>query len=613
MEVLEIIRQIYPFNTLPSEEIEDIVSKAELKVYKKNEILFKEGSEPLKFLYIILEGEVFLEKNSQLIAHLKGGDIFGYVSLVSEMPPVSTAIIVEENTKILQIEKEKFLDLLTKYQSFSRYFTKELAKRIHRTPRLRSSFQIERLLDVRIKDIKIKEPILIRGDANITDTAKTMAENDSTFCLVQRDGDIGIITERDIIKKVLAKEINPSEIKAQDVATFPVIAMDASEPLFNAMLTMAKHKIRKLVIKNAGAIWGILDDRVVISHESKNIVFLIKEIERAKTIEELSYFYSLVNESVVEGVMSGLDPEYVGKYIAELNDHFMSRVAQLVEEELGKPSFRYAIIVIGSEGRREQSLKTDQDNALVFEGNKESKDYFEKFSEKYIKYLLDIGFPPCQGNVMLNNAYWRRTKEEWFKEISRWMENPKPENVLNISIFFDFRNVYGDEELIDELWHYIFTKIKTSKHFLPFLASEAIKFRVPIGFLGNFKTEKEGKHKGEIDIKKYGIFPITQGIRVLSLHNEIRNTNTFERIRKLKEMSIFTSDFARDMEEGYRFLMALRLREQAKEIRNGVLPDNYINPKELARTEKEILKNIFRKIEEFQKLLFDKYNLRYFS
>lgn len=146
-----------------------------------------------------------MKKNSQLIAHLKGGDIFGYVSLVSEMPPVSTAIIVEENTKILQIEKEKFLDLLTKYQSFSRYFTKELAKRIHRTPRLRSSFQIERLLDVRIKDIKIKEPILIRGDANITDTAKTMAENDSTFCLVQRDGDIGIITERDIIKKSSCK------------------------------------------------------------------------------------------------------------------------------------------------------------------------------------------------------------------------------------------------------------------------------------------------------------------------------------------------------------------------------------------------------------------------
>ncbi|MCX8034634.1 MAG: hypothetical protein N3A00_04895, partial [Thermodesulfovibrio sp.] len=146
--------------------------------------------------------------------------------------------------------------------------------------------------------------------------------------------------------------------------------------------------------------------------------------------------------------------------------------------------------------------------------------------------------------------------------------------------------------LIDELWQFIFNKIKTSKHFLPFLASEAIKFRPPIGFFGKLQTEKEGKHKGEIDIKKYGIFPITQGIRVLSLHNEIRNTNTFERIRSLKEISVFTSEFAKDLEESYRFLMSLRLKSQPKKIRNNLPPDNYINPRELSKTEREILRDI---------------------
>ncbi|MCX8033752.1 MAG: DUF294 nucleotidyltransferase-like domain-containing protein [Thermodesulfovibrio sp.] len=613
MGIVDTIKKIYPFDTLPLEELNEIVSSAEIISYKKNEILFREGSTPLHFLYVILEGEVFLEKNSQLIAHLKGGDIFGYVSLVSEMPPASTAIIAEDNTKILHIEKEKFLNLLTKYHNFAKFFTKELAKRVHKVPKLRSSFQMERLLDVRIKDIKIKEPILIKGDMNIIDTAKTMAEHDSTFCLVQKDGDIGIITERDIIKKVLAKELNPSQVKAQSIATFPIITMDSSEPLFNAVLKMAKHGIRKLVIKDSGAIWGILDDRVVISHESKNIVFLIKEINRAKSTEELSYLYYLVNESVIEGIMSGLDPEYVGKYIAELNDHFMARVAQLIEEEIGIPPCSYSIMVIGSEGRREQSLKTDQDNALIFKGNEQSREYFDQFSERYIKYLLEIGFPPCQGNVMISNSYWRRTKDEWFKEIGRWMENPKPENILNISIFFDFRNVYGEDNLIDELWQFIFQRIKVSKHFLPFLASEAIKFSPPVGFLGKLRTEKEGIHRGEIEIKKYGIFPITQGIRVLALHNEIRNTNTFERIRKLKEMSIFTPDFARDLEEGYRFLMTLRLKSQAKKIRSNIPPDNYINPKELSKTEKEILIDVFKKIEDLQKLLFDRYNLRYFS
>ncbi len=613
MELIEILKKIHPFNTLSLEEIEDIALSSEVKIYKKNEILFKEGNAPLDFLYVILEGEVILEKDFHLIVHLKKGDIFGYVSLVSEMSPASTAIIEKDYTKILLISKEKFKNLINKNENFSRYFTKQLAKRVHIAPSVKNYFQMERLLNLRIKDLKIKEPLLIKGDANIIETAKTMANHDSTFCLVEKDGNIGIITERDIIKKILAQQLNPYEVKAQDIATFPIISMDASEPLFNALLTMAKYGIRKLVIKEAGAIWGILDDRTVISHESKNIVFLIKEIDGAKNTEELSYLYSLVKESIVEGVMSGLDPEYVGKYIAELNDHFMKRVAKIVENELGTPPCKYSIMVIGSEGRREQSLTTDQDNAFIFEDNSEKREYFERFSGKYINSLTEVGFPPCPGNVMVNNPYWRRTKLEWFNEITKWMENPKPENILNISIFFDFRNVYGEDQLIDELWNFIFKRIKTSKHFLPFLASEAIKFRPPLGFLGSIKTEKFGKHKGEIDIKKYGIFPITQGVRVLSLHNEIRNSNTFERIRKLRELSVFTNDFGRDLEEGYRFLMSLRLKSQAKKIRNRIPPDNYINLSELSKTEKDILKDVFKKIEEFQKILFDKYNLRYFS
>jgi len=214
---------------------------------------------------------------------------------------------------------------------------------------------------------------------------------------------------------------------------------------------------------------------------------------------------------------------------------------------------------------------------------------------------------------MISNSYWRKSKEDWFKEINRWIENPKPENVLNISIFFDFRRVVGSESLVDELKDFIKKKIKISKTFLPFLASEAVKFKPPLSFLKTFIVEKSGEHKGKIDIKKYGIFPIVQGVRVLALDNEINETNTFERIRCLKSMGVFTEEFAKDLEESYRFLMTLRLKSQAFQIREGKKTDNYINPHILSKTEKRALKEIFKKIEEFQKLLFDKYNLRYFS
>jgi len=609
-ELIQFLKNTYPFNRLPNEEIENLPKFLLKKEYQKGEVVFKEGSNPLEFLYIIKKGEVFLEKNNNLVSHLKEGDIFGYVSLLGELPPVTTARVVEHST-ILELPKEVFTKFLSKYNEFAKFFTKELAKRVHIIPQTKTSFQIERLIDVRIKDIKLKEPVIVDSETVLQEVIKLMTDKDSTFCLVNIDKTIGIITERDIIKKVLAKDLNPQYVKAKEIATFPVIEMSSSEPLFNALLTMAKHGIRKLVIKDGNSVIGVLDDRTVISHESKNIIFLIKEIDKAKTVEELAYIYSIVQDSIIECVLSGMDAEYIGKYISELNDHFMKTMAQLTENLLGASPSPYSIMVIGSEGRREQSLKTDQDNALIYEDKMES--YFEKFSQIYIDSLLKIGFPPCPGNVMISNSYWRKSKEDWFKEINRWIENPKPENVLNISIFFDFRRVVGSESLVDELRDFIKKKIKTSKTFLPFLASEAVKFKPPLSFLKTFIVEKSGEHKGKIDIKKYGIFPIVQGVRVLALDNEINETNTFERIRCLKSMGVFTEEFAKDLEESYRFLMTLRLKSQAFQIREGKKTDNYINPHILSKTEKRALKEIFKKIEEFQKLLFDKYNLRYFS
>jgi len=610
-ELIKFLKNTYPFNRLPDEEIGNLAQYLLKKEYQRGDLIFKEGGQPLEFLYIIKKGEVFLEKNNQLVFHLKEGDIFGYVSLIGELSPATTARVVEDNTSILALPKDSFVKILSKYDEFARFFTKELAKRVHRVPQTKASFQMERLINVRIKDIKLKEPIIIDSRTTLQEAIKLMAERDSTFCLIKRDNSVGIITERDVIKKVLSKDLNPQHIKAEDIATFPVIEMSSSEPLFNALLTMAKHGIRKLIIKDGNSIIGVLDDRTVISHESKNIIFLIKEIDKAKTVEELAYIYSITQDSIIEGVLSGMDPEYVGKYISELNDRFMKRVAELTENLLGTPpSTTYSIMVIGSEGRREQSLKTDQDNALIYENKNNG---FEKFSQIYIDLLLKIGFPPCPGNVMLNNPYWRRSKEDWIKEINRWMENPKPENVLNISIFFDFRRVAGSENLVEELREHIKKKLKTSKIFLPFLASEAVKFKPPLSFFKTFVVEKTGEHKGKIDIKKYGIFPIVQGVRVMALDNEITETNTFERIRSLKSKGVFTKEFAKDLEDCYRFLMSLRLKSQATQIREGKTPDNYIDPHILSKTEKGILKDSFKKIEEFQKLLFDKYNLRYFS
>jgi len=445
--------QVYPFNILPEDELNYLYNNIIKKEYKKDYIIFKESTEPLEYLYIIEKGSVSLEADNQIIETLKEQSIFGFISLLGDQPPTFTARVIEEPTIVCLIPKQDFLRLCNEYNDFALYFTKKLSNRISKFSTSRSFFDVEGLIDVKIKDLKLKEPLIVEHNKNLLDAIKLMAEKDSTYCIIKRDGDYGIITERDVIKKVLAKDLDPKKMTVQEIATFPIIKMSSSDLLFNALLTMAKHNIRKLIISEGEQIVGVLDDRTIISHQSKNVLFLIKEIDKAKSIEDLSYLYSMIQDSLIEISSRGMDPEYMGKYISELNDYFMKKTAKLTETLLGKSPSDYMILVIGSEGRKEQSLKTDQDNVLLYESDENN--YFENFAKTYIDNLLKIGFPPCPGNVMISNPYWRKSKLDWFKEIEKWMENPKPENVLNISIFFDFRIVFGSEYLYEELKEFV--------------------------------------------------------------------------------------------------------------------------------------------------------------
>jgi len=605
------LAQIYPFILLPDIELNILNNNIIKNQYKKDDIIFRESSEPLEYLYIIEKGSVVLESNEQPVETLKEHDVFGFVSLLGDQPPTSTARVLEDNTMIWLIPKQIFLRLCSNYSDFALFFTKKLTKRIHKYSHSQSFFDIEGLIDVKIKDLKLKEPLIVEHNKNLLEVIKLMSEKDSTYCIIKKDGDFGIITERDVIKKVLAKDLDPKKMMVQEIATFPIIKMSSSDLLFNALLTMAKHNIRKLIISEGDQIVGVLDDRTIISHQSKNVLFLIKEIDKAKSIDDLSYLYSMVQDSLIEITSRGMDPEYMGKYISELNDYFMKKVANITEESVGKVPSDYIILVIGSEGRKEQSLKTDQDNVLLYEND--VNNYFENFAKTYIDNLLKVGFPPCPGNVMISNPYWRKSKQEWFREIERWIENPKPENVLNISIFFDFRIVTGSEYLYEELKEFVKKSIKQSKTFLPFLASEAVKFRPPLNLFKQFVVEKTGENKGKIDIKKHGIFPIVQGIRVLSLENEIFETNTYERLKILSTRNVFGEKFAKDLEEAYRFLMNIRLKSQANQITLGKDPSNFIDPENLSKVEQNLLKDAFKVIEEFQDFLYEKYNLRYIS
>jgi len=600
------LREHEPFNLLTPEVLRSVVYNLQVQHYQKDEVIFQEGSAPLSSLYIVRKGVVLLKRGSEVLDYLQEGDSFGFVSLLTGERPSSTAI-AHEDALLFLLPDKIFKKLCKDFEAFNQYFLRKLTGRFERK-REESSSLLERLARVQVKDLNPREIPIVGENDSIDQVINLMAKADHRAILVKFKDGYGIITERDIIKRVLGEGQDPRETKAVEVATFPVIGVDKRDYLMDVLTLMSKHAIRRVVVFSNQQPSGVLEDRDIILYESKNFVFLFKEIERAKDEESLDFLYRQTTKAVVELVLDGADPERVGKYVSELNDRFMKRAVFLTISRLGEePLVPFCLLVLGSEGRQEQSLKTDQDNALIYRDlpiiDFDAKEYFKRFSEEYIKVLLRVGFPPCPGNVMVSNPEWRGSEKEWEKRVSSWVDTPVPENVLSSAIFFDFRSVFGDRTLADGLEEYVHKKIRGKSLFMGYFVSEGLKFKPPLTFFKGFVVERGGEHKGKLDLKKGGIFPITHGVRCLSLFNGILERNTYDRIRVLIERGVLEKNFGRDLLEAYRFLNMLRFREQADKIIKGKEPDNYIDPEKLSKQERGLLKDTFRVVENFQEFL----------
>lgn len=476
-----------------------------------------------------------------------------------------------------------------------------------------------KIFEIPIKRVPFKTPLIVDENDPLEKVIKLMAEKDYNFIVVHsRDNGLGIITEKDIVKKVLALGKDYSQIKAKDVASFPLIKLDGNNLLFEAILLMAEKKVRKIAVFENDILQGIIEDTDIITFQSKNLVSLLYQIEIAHELEELANLYSLVKEAVVREVQEGFDPEYLGKYLAEINDRFIKKTLEITLNELErKPPCGFALFVLGSEGRKEQTFKTDQDNALVYEfipdRQGEIDSFFEIFSTAFIDNLLKIGFPRCPGEVMISNPLWRGDVKQWREKLEKWLSLTDRDSLLNLSILLDLRLVLGNASFQEELQTLLRQNLERNKRVLAYLASEALKFEPPLNLFGGFITEKEGPQKGKIDLKKYGIFPIVQGVRTLAIDNDIWEPNTFERIRELNKIGIFSDSFALELTEGYRFLLSLIYKHQAWKFQKGSPPDNFIDPNLLTKTERNSLKSVFKLIKSLQEFLFKKYNLRFFT
>jgi CBS domain-containing protein len=310
-------------------------------------------------------------------------------------------------------------------------------------------------------------------------------------------------------------------------------------------------------------------------------------------------------------IHSGAKARNVTALISTIADAILERLIDFALEDLGPPPCRFAFMILGSEGRREQTLKTDQDNAIVYEDVDEDRKeevnrYFLSFGEKVCTWLDQSGYAFCKGGVMAQNPKWCQPLSVWKEYFSTWIRKAEGEALLQASIFFDLRSGFGDADLINELRNHMFAALSGWAGFFRNLTENALHFKPPLGFFRNFVVESKGEHRNAFDIKS-GMQPIVDFARIYALQHRIEETNTQERLHQLHLKKALTWQDYNELNQGYSFLMQLRfVRQVAAVVEEGGLPDNYINPKKLSRLEQTMLKEIFKRIEKFQtKMGFD--------
>ncbi|HTF99113.1 MAG TPA: DUF294 nucleotidyltransferase-like domain-containing protein [Nitrospirota bacterium] len=593
--------------------------------YPKNALILKQDGPPSDALRIVKKGAVKIammsEDGSEVVIDYRGeGDTFGFLSIVGK-DRVRSNVIAVEDTICYLLGKQLLLILLESNPSFTEYFLKShITRYIDKTYKEMQDKSMfyggsDRLLfTTRVGDMAIKSVLTTNEDSTIRDAARKMSENRiSSIVITNRQGlPAGITTDRDLRDKVVAKGRNVDE-PVKNVMSSMLVRVDARDYCFEAVLRMIKYNIHHVVVVKDGVLVGVITNHDLMMLQGTSPLSLTKDIESQQTIEGLIPVSKKINNIIGILIKEGAKAGNITKVLTEINDRMVRKIIEFAERKMGKPPVAYCWIAFGSEGRKEQTFKTDQDNALVYadpatEAEADAaRKYFQAFAELVRDGLVQSGFPLCPGNYMASNPNWNQPLKMWKKYFTSWISTPTPDAVLNSVAFFDFRAMYGDQQLADTLRDYLNGLLKDEKVFLGYLANMAIKNTPPVGFLKSFVVEKSGEHKDKLNLKIKGLAPLIDIVRLFALEKGIRETSTLERIESLREKHSIIREHGDEFAQAFEFMTVLRIHHQYQQLSSGESPDNFINPDLLSNLERRSIKAAFQFIAKMQDLIIERY------
>ncbi|MEM6261315.1 MAG: DUF294 nucleotidyltransferase-like domain-containing protein [Bacteroidota bacterium] len=615
------LSHIHPFSQLPPEEVAKASSLLIPRVFEPGELAFEQDVTPLTGLFIIESGRVekfFREGNSENYREVFGaGETFGAMSLLLNNATSVRSVRSLEATTLKELPAAVFRELFDTYPAFSDYYTTRFGHRMLNSgyaqwllkpegPSLLESG--EKAYRKPIREVFSRTLNVCTPETTLYDAARSMTLSRKGYVLVKQEAEfVGVLTDVDLRNGVVingtSTDKSVSTLMKQPVLTIPIEAF-----LYEAILQMFRHKIHHLFVRENDEIVGMVTLEKLLATQAKSPFIFVQSVEEVQSLEEMVIKWKQVPHLVNDLLAQGARPETANHVISNVADIIAKKIVASAVEFLGPPPARFVFMALGSEGRKEQTLFTDQDNALIYEdvegeeARKNVREYFLKLGNLVSDRLHEVGFNYCEGGLMAKNPKWNHSLSHWKESYRLWIKEPFTDTVLKFVTFFDCSAVYGDGELLDNLKNYIFEQLKRpSQLFFYQLTQASLMIKPPLTFFNNFElfTQKESKDK-VLDIKK-AMLPLADFARINALKHEIREINTAERLKKLLDAGLITPAEHTELMQAYYFMMRLRLQHQSDQLINKkVDANNLISPGALSKIERVTLREVFKLVQKYQ-------------
>lgn len=622
---IQFLQKFPPFNQMENAHLAYLVEQCQLRFYATGESIIKPSEGPVEHFYIVKQGRVVGERphtvksGTETTFEITTGECFPLAALLGERA-TRTEHLAAEDTFCLQLNKLAFIKLFALSNTFRDFALRGVSSLLDQVNQQVQQRAVETLgmqysLNTRLGELAMRHPVTCTRDTPLRAAVKLMHDQQvgSIVIVDERKTPLGIFTLRDL-RQVVADGVEDLGLPIEQRMTQAPFSLSPDATAFDAAIAMTERHIAHVCLVKDKRLCGVVSERDLFSLQRVDLVHLARTIRTAPRIESLANLRGEIVQLVDRMLAHGASSTQITQIITLLNDHTVSRVIELTLAEKGDPGIAFTWLCFGSEGRREQTLLTDQDNGILFEARDaahaaEIRGKLLPLAQQINQSLAQCGFTLCKGNIMAGNPDLCLSRAEWSRRFSAFIREATPENLLASTIYFDLRVVWGDEQGADQLRHEILDQIADNRLFQRMMAENALRHQPPVGRFREFVLARKGGEKATLDLKVQGLTPFVDGARLLALSNGIEASNTLERFRQLVAKDVIEPLDGAAYEEAYHFIQQTRMQQHQMQSRQNQPYSNRVDPDILNHLDRRILRESLRQAQRLQSSLTLRYQL----